>query len=141
MIGAAGGTVTEVSGASVIVPAGAIDSDTTIRIAQDSTGAPALPAGLTGAGSTYVITPHGGEFAQQVEVRIPAPTLTLQPNQEIRLAKAQPGEQWLVLGDSEIKEGMLSAKVSSFSYFRVVTVTYPRSLVEAPPLQVTATSL
>ncbi|MGH8176343.1 MAG: immunoglobulin domain-containing protein [Steroidobacter sp.] len=123
------------------MPAGAIDSDTTIRIAQDSTGAPALPAGLAGAGSTYVITPHGGEFAQPVEVRIPAPTVTRQPNQEIRLAKAQPGEQWVVLGDSELKEGMLSAKVSSFSYFRVVTVTYPRSLVEAPPLQVTATSL
>src|SRR5689334_20384599 len=78
-IGAEGGTVTEISGASIIVPAGAIESDTTFRIAVDSSGAPALPAGLIGAGSTYVITPHGGEFAQPVEVRIPAPTVTLLP--------------------------------------------------------------
>jgi len=82
--------VTEVSGAQVIVPAGAIDTDTTIRIAMDSTGAPALPEGLTSAGNTYVITPHGGAFRQPVEVHIPAPTVTLLPTQELKRAKAQP---------------------------------------------------
>jgi len=86
-IGSAGGTVTEASGASVVVPPGALGADVTIRIARDSTGAPALPTGLVVAGSTYVITPHGGDFAQPVEVRIPAPGVTLQPNQELKLAK------------------------------------------------------
>src|SRR5688572_18607039 len=63
VIGAAGGTVTETSGAQVIVPAGALTSNSTIRIAMDSTGAPPMPAGLTSAGNIYAITPHGGDFA------------------------------------------------------------------------------
>ena len=88
-VGASGGTVTEASGASVIVPAGALVADTTIRVAMDSTGAPVVPAGLVSAGNTYVITPHGGFFAQPVEVRIPAPNVTLLPTQELKLAKAE----------------------------------------------------
>src|SRR5688572_21384376 len=40
-IGASGGTITEASGASIIIPAGALITNTTIRIARDSTGAPA----------------------------------------------------------------------------------------------------
>ena len=45
VIGAAGGTVTETSGAQVVVPAGALASNSTIRIAMDSTGAPPMPGG------------------------------------------------------------------------------------------------
>ena len=135
-IGAAGGTVSEPSGASVVVPPGALGAETTIQIAKDSTGAPALPAGLVAAGSTYVVTPHGGDFAQPVEVRIPAPGVTLQPNQELKLAKAQPGGEWLVLGDSELADGVLSAQVSSFSFFVPVTITYLLPLAQQTPLQV-----
>ena len=130
--------MTEASGASVVVPPGALGADVAIRIAKDSTGAPALPAGLTAAGATYVITPHGGDFAQPVEVRIPAPGVTLQPNQELKLAKAQPGGEWLVLGDSELKDGVLSAQVGSFSFFVPVTVTYLLPLAQQAPLQVSA---
>jgi len=114
VIGTAGGTVTEASGASVIVPAGALTTNTTIRVAKDSTGAPALPAGLTGAGNIYIVTPHGGDFAQPVEVRIPAPTTTLLPNQEYKLAKAQPGGEWEIITNSAVTEGTLSGKVASF---------------------------
>src|SRR5687768_5837426 len=70
VIGAAGGTVTETSGAAVVFPAGAINTDTTFRIASDSTGAPPVPSELTPAGSTFVITPHGGDFAQPVQVKL-----------------------------------------------------------------------
>ncbi|HEY5809563.1 MAG TPA: hypothetical protein VIT67_16430 [Povalibacter sp.] len=136
-IGADGGTVTEVSGAQVIVPAGAIDTDTTIRIAMDSTGAPALPEGLTSAGNTYVITPHGGEFRQPVEVHIPAPTVTLLPTQELKLAKAQPGGEWEVLTDSAVAQGMLSGKVSSFSFFAAVIINYPLPILQFEPFAVT----
>lgn len=139
VIGTDGGTVTEASGASVIVPAGALTTTTTIRIARDSTGAPPLPADLTGAGSTYVITPHGGEFAEGAEVRIPAPNVTLQPNQEFKLAKAQPGEAWVVLEDTELDAGMLSVRVGSFSFFRPVIVTYLLPIAQAEPLRVDAT--
>jgi hypothetical protein len=137
VIGASGGTVTEISGASVVIPAGALAANTTIRIARDSTGAPAIPAGLTAAGSMYVITPHGGDFADGIEVRIPAPTVTLQPNQEFKLAKAQPDGEWLVLEDTVLDQGVLSAKVVSFSYFTPVIVTYLLPIAQAEPMRVT----
>src|SRR5436190_16479973 len=136
VIGTTGGTITETSGAAVVFPAGAISADTTFRIAVDSTGAPALPAGLTGAGNTYVITPHGGDFAQPVEVRIPAPAVTLLPTQELKLAKAQPGGEWELL-DSAVSQGMLSVKVTSFSYFISVIVNYPLPILQFEPLSVT----
>ena len=138
VIGAAGGTVTEASGASVIVPAGALTTNTTIRIARDSTGAPAIPADLTSAGSTYVITPHGGEFAEGVEVQLPLPNVTLTPYQEFKIAKAQPGGPWVVLEDTVVNEASLSAKVDSFSYFVVVTVTYLIPIAQLPPLQMSS---
>ena len=137
MIGADGGIVTEVSGASVIVPAGALTEDTTIRIAKDSTGAPALPSDLTPAGDVYVITPHGGEFFAGVEVRIPAPNVTLQPNQLFKIAKAEPGGEWVVNEDTILEQGTLSTTVNSFSYFTVVVVTYVLPIAEAVPLEVT----
>jgi hypothetical protein len=136
VIGANGGTVTEVSGASVVFPAGAIAANTTIRIARDSTGAPALPADLTSAGSVYVITPHGGDFLQPVLVHIPAPNVTLQPNQQIKLAKAEPGGDWVVLEDTEFSGGTLSVNVTSFSYFMPVIVSYLIPIAQAQPLSV-----
>ncbi len=50
----------------------------------------------------YVITPHGGEFAEGVEVRLPLPTVTLTPYQEFKIAKAQPGGPWVVLEDTVV---------------------------------------
>jgi hypothetical protein len=141
VIGAAGGTVTETTGASVIVPAGALTANTTIRIAMDSTGAPALPTGLTGAGNVYVVTPHGGDFAQFVEVRIPAPAVTLLPTQELKLAKAQPGGEWELLMDSAVSQGTLSGKVNSFSFFMSVVVTYQLPILQFEPFTVVTTSL
>jgi hypothetical protein len=138
VVGSSGGTVTEASGASVVVPAGALSADTTIRIARDSTGAPAVPAELTPSGSMYVITPHGGNFAEPVEVRIPAPAVTLQPNQLFKLAKAQPDGEWVVLEDTELDAGVLSAEVNSFSFFTVVTVTYLVPIAQAAPLTLSA---
>ena len=138
VVGSAGGTVTHASGASVVVPAGAIDADMTLRIATDSTGAPPLPAGLTASGNTYAITPHGGEFARLVEVRVPASSAGLQPNQELKLAKAQPGGAWQVL-DSKLKDGVLSANVSGFSFFMVVIINFPVPIAQAEPWRVVVT--
>lgn len=124
VIGAAGGTVSDASGAAVVVvPAGALTTGTTLRVAMDSTSAPALPTALGAAGNTYVVTPHGGEFAQPVQVGIPVGAVALQPNQVLKLAKAQPGGEWELLDDSSVQGGVLSAKVGSFSYFMPVTVT------------------
>jgi len=66
------------------------------------------------------------------------PALTLQPNQALKLAKAQPGGEWLVLDDTTSTDGVLSARVSSFSFFVPVTVTYLLPIAQSAPLQVTA---
>ena len=141
VIGSSGGTVNEASGAMVIVPAGALGADTTIRVAMDSTGAPALPQGLVASGNTYVITPHGGNFAGPVEVRVPASNAGLLPNEELKLAKAQPGGDWVVLGDSVLADGVLTAQVSSFSFFMPVKVTYLLPIAQREPFRVTAFSV
>jgi hypothetical protein len=133
VVGAAGGTITETSGASITVPAGAIDVDTTFRVAADSTGAPPIPAQLTPAGSTYVITPHGGNFLQPVEVSIPLPNVTLLGTQEFKLAKAEPNGEWQILDDSRVVDGKLRATVRSFSFFRAVVVSYLLPIAQGEP--------
>ena len=138
MIGAAGGTVNETSGAQIVVPAGALASDSTIRIAMDSTGAPPMPAGLTTAGNMYAVTPHGGDFAQPIAVSIPAPAVTLQPNQQLKLAKAQPNGEWEIL-ETELAEGKLKSSVSSFSFFTGVIINYALPIAQAVPFDYTVT--
>ncbi len=133
VIGAEGGTITEASGASLVFPAGAVDVDTTFRIATDSTGAPEFPAQLAPAGNTYVITPHGGDFEHPVEVSIPVPTVSLLNTQEFKLAKADPGGEWKVLDDSVVVDGKLRTSVRSFSFFRAVVVTYLLPIAQAQP--------
>lgn len=141
LIGASGGTVSEAGGAQVSVPAGAFSAPTTLRIAQDSTGAPALPAELTAAGSTYVVTPHGGSFVRPAEVRIPMPSIALAPNQAFMLAKADPGGDWMVLGNTQVRDGMLVAQVNSFSYFVAVVIDYALPLAQAAPFALTSAEL
>src|SRR6185503_9132317 len=75
-IGAAGGTVTEASGAQVVIPANALSTATNIAVTQTSAGAPALPAGVTAYGPIYALTPHGTSFAVPVTITVPFdPTL------------------------------------------------------------------
>src|SRR5262245_17027841 len=140
VIGNDGGTITEASGAAVIFPAGAVTTDTTFRIAVDSTGAPPVPAQMGGVGNIYVVTPHGGDFEKEVEVRIPAPSTILQPNQEFKIAKAEPGGNWVILNDAQLVDGKLSVRVRDFSFFIITVVTYPLPIAQAAPLSF-ATSL
>src|SRR5690349_1309242 len=135
VIGKGGGTLTETTGAKVIFPAGAVKDDTTFRIAADSTGAPPIPANLAAAGSVYVVTPHGGQFAKPVEVSIPVPAVALMPNQALKLAKAEPGGTWEILGDSEVIDGRLKAGAYDFSYFTAIVITYPLPILEREPFR------
>ena len=98
---------------------------------MDSTGAPPLPADLGATGNVYMVTPHGGDFAEPVEVRIPAPAVTLQPNQALKIAKAEPGGEWVVLDDTKVVDGKLSTEVHSFSYFISVIVTFPLPILSS----------
>jgi len=139
VIGTTGGTITDTSGAAVIFPAGAVATGTTFRIAVDSTGAPPVPADFGATGSIYMVTPHGGDFAAPVEVRIPVPSVTLQSTQALKIAKAEPGGEWIVLDDTKVVDGKLSTQVRSFSYFIPVVVRYPLPIVSSDPLAFTTT--
>jgi uncharacterized delta-60 repeat protein len=70
-IGSAGGTVTEPSGAKVVIPAGALATNVDIKVTQTSAGAPALPAGVTAAGAVFAFTPHGTTFAVSATITVP----------------------------------------------------------------------
>jgi alpha-tubulin suppressor-like RCC1 family protein len=133
-LGAAGGSVAEASGARVEVPAGALAADTTIRVAQDSGGAPALPPGLTAAGAVYALTPHGTRFAQPVQVHLPRPATPLAPNQVWKIAQAELGGSWQLLDNTVQDPGALTASVRGFSYFAVVVVTYPLPVLDVRPV-------
>ena len=126
-LGAAGGSVVEASGARVEVPASALAVDTTIRIAQDGSGAPALPEGVTAVSPVYALTPHGSNFAVPVKVSLPLPNRTLAEGEQWVLYKASPGGTWSVLGDAVVADGNISAAVSSFSYFAVGIISIRQS--------------
>lgn len=72
-IGAAGGTVEGPDGARVVIPAGALTTDTLITVARRDAGAPGSdPWGATRSGPLYEFTPHDLNFALPVTIRIPA---------------------------------------------------------------------
>ncbi len=123
------------------MPPGAFAADTTITIVKDAPGAPALPGGIAPKGSTWAITPHGGAFAAPVEVRIPAPEVTLQPNERLLLAKADPGGEWTILDGAALVDGNLVARVTSFSFFTGVVISYQSPVAEAAPFGVASVSL
>ena len=71
VVGAAGGTVTGPNGARIVIPPGALATETTIGIEESSAGAPTLPPGLTVRGPMYAFTPHGTIFAVPVMLTLP----------------------------------------------------------------------
>ncbi|MEW5879741.1 MAG: immunoglobulin domain-containing protein [Pseudomonadota bacterium] len=90
-IGAAGGTVNGPDGVQLVVPAGALDGDTTIRIARSSSGAPALSGDLQGGQPIYEVTPHGLRFAEPVTLRLP---IRQSPTEDSMALVAEPGGEW-----------------------------------------------
>ena len=129
VIGAAGGTASEASGAMVIVPAGALATDTTIRVAMDSNGAPALPEGPL-ASAVYAITPHGAQFKQAVSVTLPYDAALLPAGTVPAVAKAEPGGPWNLIPASVNSNGTVTAQISGFSYF--VVVPAPKIVIAGP---------
>ena len=123
-IGAAGGTALGEGGARVVFPKDALRSETSVRIAKDSTGAPPLPAGATPAGAVFSITPHGAAFAVHAEVSIPVEITEVADNQQLLLVTAEPGDtQWRVLSGATYGNGVLRAPVMHFSFFQAIVLT------------------
>lgn len=111
-------TLVSPQGASAVVPPGALAQAMTLRIAADSTGAPALPAGLVPAGPMIALTPHGAAFEAPVRVRLPI-TEAAPANHRALVAKASPGESWQLLEPLAQGDGWIDVSVTRFSHFLV----------------------
>jgi uncharacterized delta-60 repeat protein len=127
-IGSAGGTVTEASGAKVVIPAGALASNVDIKVTQTSAGAPALPAGVTAAGAVFAFTPHGTTFAMSATITVPFDPALVPAGATPKLYKTNAGQTaFEPLSGAAISGASMSAQVTSFSFAVVAT--------EAPPPQ------
>ena len=111
VIGAAGGTLTGPDGVQVVIPAGALNADTTIGIARSAVGAPAALADMPIAGSPYEFTPHDLVFNLPVTIRMPIPAGA----DASALFMANPGEDWQVIG-ATVTSGVAEWTRNSFSW-------------------------
>ena len=139
-----GGTIVSPDGTSVsgpdgsllIIPAGALQSKVTVRIAKDSTDMPALPDGMRPVGAVFAVTPHGQVLGKPATVRLPLPTQPLGTVEKLWIAKAGPGQPWELLAPETVGS-TLAVQVGSFSWFVPVAVAERASL----PLEVQLRSI
>ena len=116
-IGPTGGTVTEASGANVVIPAGALTQDTPIAVAQTSAGAPALPAGVTAFGPIYAFTPHGTSFAVPVTMTVPFDPASVPTGTTLALYKTDVTQsKWEAVSGASANGSLMSGQVTGFSY-------------------------
>ena len=120
VIGSAGGTVAGPNGAKVVIPAGALTTDTRIHIELTTAGAPALPAGYTSKGQVFAFTPHGTTFAQPVTVTIPFDPATVTAARTPGFYKTNAQNQWARIPNAVFDANTVSASVTSFSYMDVL---------------------
>jgi uncharacterized delta-60 repeat protein len=122
VIGAAGGTVTGPGGVSVVIPAGALTTDTRILIEQATVGAPPLPAGFTLAGQMFSFTPHGTSFAVPVTITLPYSPATVPVGHAPQLFKTIANQtQWEAVPGAVFGTSTVTAQISSFSFGGVAT--------------------
>ena len=125
-IGSSGGTVNGPSGAKVVVPAGALSQNTNIAVAQSSTGAPALPSGLTAVGEMFALTPHGTQFATPVTITIPF-NLAATNGATPVLYKTNAQGNWEPVAGATFASGVATAQIASFSHAVVVVPPLTRN--------------
>ena len=115
-IDATGGTVNGYYSAKVLIPAGALATNTDIAITRDSSGAPDVPtSGVDTAGATYALTPHGTTFAQPATVSIPFDVDRIPTDATPVLYKAEQGGSFAAI-PTTVDNNMLVADVSDFSW-------------------------
>lgn len=128
-IGPDGGTVSGVYGAQVIVPAGALATNTEIGISRDSSKAPLFALENTNsAGAAYELTPHGTTFALPVTVRIPFDATQVTDDSAPKLYKAETGGGFSEI-PTTVDGDMLVAKITGFSWvIPAYAVNRPRNV-------------
>lgn len=119
-VGPAGGTVSGPSGAQVVIPAGALGANTAITITQSSSGAPALPVGMTSFGQMFAFTPHGTTFAAPVTVTVPFDPTSVPAGRTPILYKTTAGQLgWERVSGATVNAATMTAQVTSFSFLSV----------------------
>src|SRR5262245_15628754 len=140
-IGAAGGTVTEASGAKVVIPAGALSAQTEIKVTQTSVGAPALPAGVTALGSIYAFTPHGTSFAKAVTITVPFNPASVPAGTSPALYKTDAAlSAWAQVPGATVSGNTMSGDVTGFSDVVVATLP-PTQLISVLKFWTLATAI
>lgn len=112
-------TINGPDGAAIVIPDGAFDAPTTVRIAKDSSGATALPALFVPAGDVFSITPHNTALRTTALVRIPIDSAT-PADARLALAQAEPGGTWRFNTRARRNGAVLEIEVDRLSLFRVV---------------------
>jgi uncharacterized delta-60 repeat protein len=125
VIGAAGGTVSGPNGAKVVIPPGALATDTTIAVEQTSAGAPAFPAGFSAFGQMFAFTPHGITFAVPVTVTLPFDAAAVPAGVAPALYKTNAQNQWEEVVGATFGANSVSAQITSFSFTQGLTPALP----------------
>lgn len=116
LIGAAGGTVTG-DGASVMIPADALDAPVAVEVSVATPGA-ALPADVEAAGSVFAFTPHGTTFSSPVTLVLPHLGMG---GDTLSVLRLQDGDAtWEEVVGAVFDVSTVTLETSSFSYYRVV---------------------
>jgi alpha-tubulin suppressor-like RCC1 family protein len=115
-LGTAGGVVDGPDGTRLVVPAGAVATSTTFRIARTAAGAPEL-AGLNAVSPVYEVTPHDTPFGTSAMFSLPLSAAQVPAGATPVLLKASPGQPWRVMNDTRRVAGALSADLDTLSWF------------------------
>jgi len=115
-LGAAGGTVDGPDGVQMVVPADALASPVTFRLARDGTGARALE-GLNAVSPVYAVTPHGQVFDAPGLLSLPLSAAQVPPGAKPFVMKAEPGGPWRVLSNVSPDPTRLAVDLDSLSFF------------------------
>jgi alpha-tubulin suppressor-like RCC1 family protein len=137
-IGAAGGQLSGTDGVRLTVPAGALGNDLTLRIARDTTGMnPALAAATPDADKaivaspTYALTPHGTQFSEPAELRIPIDRSVSTAGGVLVALRTDPGRDgWDLVPLRAIENGEAVVPIGGFSYYKLVVI---KQLPQTPP--------
>ncbi|MFN0179970.1 MAG: hypothetical protein ACKVZ0_14315 [Gemmatimonadales bacterium] len=115
-IGPAGGTVSGPNGAQVVVPAGALSTNTTIGVTESSTGSPQLPVGTVSFGPMFAFTPHGTTFSVPVTITVPFTASSVAAGATPFLYKTNAAGGWDRVANATVNAGTMTALVTSFSF-------------------------
>jgi PKD repeat protein len=124
-----GGSFTTSVGVALVLPAGAINTPTTLVIQPVAEAlAPTLPTGTAKAGKVFSFEPHGVTFNSPVTVKVPYDPSLMPSGAVPALFKAQPGGTFAEISPVTVEGNFLVASVTSFSYFAVMARPAPPNL-------------